>query len=102
MDPDRRLFFLEGQTNSRVDFEKLVVASGAYERAMPFKGWTLPGVITAGAAQRMLAQDGVAPGRRVLVAGRGPLMLRCAAQLIQAGVDVAAVVEATPRSPIFS
>jgi thioredoxin reductase len=98
VDTDRHLYYFDGQTFTRVNFEKMVVASGAYERSMPFKGWTLPGVITAGAAQRMIAQDGVAPGRRVLVAGRGPLMLKCAAQLVQAGVKVVAVVEATPLS----
>lgn len=62
---------------------------------MPFLGWTLPGAITCGAAQRLATQNGVLPGYRVMVAGRGPLLLRAAADLVDAGVRVVAFVEAT-------
>ena len=61
---------------------------------MPFPGWTLPGVMTTGAAQTLLRSYLVAPGARVLVAGNGPLNLQVAAELAAAGVRVVAVAEA--------
>ncbi len=72
----------------------LVLATGAFEAAAPFPGWTLPGVMTTGAAQTLLRSYLVAPGERVLVAGNGPLNLQVAAELVEAGVDVVAVAEA--------
>jgi len=74
--------------------ERLILAPGAYERGVPFPGWTLPGVMTTGAAQTLLRAYRVAPGRRVLLAGNGPLNLQVAAELVAAGVDVVAVAEA--------
>ncbi len=72
----------------------LVLATGAFERGAPFPGWTLPGVMTTGAAQTLLRSYLVAPGNRVLVAGNGPLNLQVAAELAAAGVRVVAVAEA--------
>ena len=77
--------------------ERLVLATGVYERGVPMPGWTLPGYVTTGAAQTSLRAYRVAPGRRVLVAGNGPLNFQLAAELVAAGVDVVAVVEAAPR-----
>ena len=75
-----------------------VIATGALERVLPVPGWTTPGVMTAGASQTYLKGSGLFPYRRVVVAGTGPLLLAAAAQLVIAGVDVAAVIEAsTPR-----
>lgn len=92
---DRQLIVFGREGAIQIQFETLVVATGAHERPLPFKGWTLPGVMTTGAAQRLLAAD-VLPGQRVLAAGRGPLLLKCAAQLAASGVEVAAMVEVTP------
>jgi NADPH-dependent 2,4-dienoyl-CoA reductase/sulfur reductase-like enzyme len=72
---------------------RLVVSPGAYERPLPFPGWTLPGVMTTGAAQTLLRAYQTAPGERVLVAGNGPLNLQVARELDAAGVRVVAVVE---------
>ncbi|WP_083975607.1 FAD/NAD(P)-dependent oxidoreductase [Kitasatospora mediocidica] len=72
----------------------VLLATGAYERQLPFPGWTLPGVVTAGGAQAMLKSGLVLPGRRVVVAGSGPLLLAAAASLTAAGAAVPAVVEA--------
>jgi D-hydroxyproline dehydrogenase subunit alpha len=72
----------------------VVVATGAYERLLPFPGWTLPGVMAAGAAQALLKGSAVVAGHRVVVAGTGPFLLPVAAGLAQAGARVAAVVEA--------
>lgn len=72
----------------------LIIATGAYERGVPLPGWTLPGFMTTGAAQTLLRSYRVAPGRKVLVAGNGPLNLQVAAELSDAGVEVVAVAEA--------
>ncbi|MFI1176166.1 FAD-dependent oxidoreductase [Streptomyces melanogenes] len=73
----------------------VLLATGAYERQLPFPGWTLPGVVGAGGAQAMLKSGLVLPGRRVVVAGSGPLLLAVAASLAAAGATVPAVVEAS-------
>jgi thioredoxin reductase len=76
---------------------RLIVATGAYERGLPVPGWTLPGVMTAGAAQTLLRTDGVLPGRRVLVCGNGPLNLQIALELQRAGAEIVAVAELAQR-----
>lgn len=73
----------------------VLLATGAYERQLPFPGWTLPGVVAAGGAQAMLKSGLVLPGRRVVVAGSGPLLLAVASSLAAAGARVPAVVEAS-------
>ena len=75
----------------------LIVATGAFEVSYPFDGWTLPGVMTTGAAQTLLRSYRVLPGRRMLVAGNGPLNFQLATELLNSGADVAAVIEAAPR-----
>ncbi|GGY55064.1 oxidase [Streptomyces omiyaensis] len=77
----------------------VLLATGAYERHLPFPGWTLPGVVGAGGAQAMLKSGLVLPGRRVVVAGSGPLLLAVAASLAAAGARVPAVVEASGYVP---
>ncbi len=77
----------------------VVIATGAIEVTLPFPGWDLPGVTTAGAAQALLKAHGVVAGHRVLVAGSGPLLLPTAAGLAAAGVRVRAVLEASPAGP---
>ncbi|WP_030862996.1 NAD(P)/FAD-dependent oxidoreductase [Streptomyces sp. NRRL F-2747] len=72
----------------------VLLATGSYERQLPFPGWTLPGVIGAGGAQAMLKSGLVLPGRRVVVAGSGPLLLAVAGSLAAAGARVPAVAEA--------
>jgi NADPH-dependent 2,4-dienoyl-CoA reductase/sulfur reductase-like enzyme len=72
----------------------VLLATGAAERQLPFPGWTLPGVISAGGAQAMLKSGLVLPGKQVVVAGSGPLLLAVASSLIAAGARVPAVVEA--------
>ena len=73
-----------------------IVATGAYDRGWPVPGWTLPGVMTTGAAQTMWRTARRLPGRRVLIAGNGPLNLQLAAELVAGGAEVVAVVEAAP------
>jgi len=73
---------------------KLILAAGAHERPVAFPGWTLPGVITAGAAQALVGGQGLLPGRRIMMAGTGPLQVAVAAQLVRAGGHLAGVLEA--------
>jgi thioredoxin reductase/bacterioferritin-associated ferredoxin len=77
----------------------LVLANGAYDIPVAFPGWTLPGVITSGAALILVKSQGVAPGQRALVTGSGPLLLSAAAHLIDAGVEVVGVCETTRLFP---
>ncbi|MFF8844999.1 FAD-dependent oxidoreductase [Streptomyces sp. NPDC015127] len=79
----------------RVRARTLLLATGAYERQLPFPGWTLPGVVGAGGAQAMLKSGLVLPGKQVVVAGSGPLLLAVAVSLAAAGARVPAVVEAS-------
>ncbi|MEU9196851.1 NAD(P)/FAD-dependent oxidoreductase [Streptomyces hundungensis] len=79
----------------RIPARAVLLATGAYERQLPFKGWTLPGVVGAGGAQAMLKGGLVLPGKRVVVAGSGPLLLAVASSLAEAGADVPAVIEAS-------
>ncbi|RPI85767.1 MAG: FAD-dependent oxidoreductase [Chloroflexi bacterium] len=77
----------------------LVLANGAYDSPVAFPGWTLPGVITCGASLILVKNQRTAPGKRVLITGTGPLLLSAAAHLIDAGVEVAAVCEASHLFP---
>ena len=70
----------------------VIVATGALERPVPVPGWTLPGVMTAGAAQILLKQSGVVP-QRAVIAGAGPLLYLVAQQLVRAGAPPLAIVE---------
>lgn len=72
----------------------LLLATGAYERQLPFPGWTLPGVVAAGGAQAILKDSGALPGRRIVVAGSGPLLLAVAVSLAAAGADIPVLAEA--------
>ncbi|EFV82298.1 hypothetical protein HMPREF0005_00721, partial [Achromobacter xylosoxidans C54] len=75
---------------------RLLLATGAQERPFPIPGWTLPGVITAGAAQILLKSAGVVPADRTVLAGCGPLLYLVAWQYLNAGVRVDALLETTP------
>jgi NADPH-dependent 2,4-dienoyl-CoA reductase/sulfur reductase-like enzyme len=90
----------DGADRERLTFRPgaVVLATGAHDRTLPFPGWDLPGVVTAGAAQALAKGERIAVGRRVLVAGAGPFLLPVAASLAQAGSTVLGVLEAgSPR-----
>lgn len=77
--------------------DSIIIATGASENMVPFDGWTLPGVIGAGAAQTMMNLHGVKPGSKVLMLGSGNVGLVVSFQLLQAGCEVVALVDAAPR-----
>lgn len=83
-----------GRSGRAIDTAALVLATGAHDRALPFPGWDLPGVVTAGAAQALAKGQGVAIGRRVLLAGTGPFLLPVAKSLLDVGAEVTQVLEA--------
>ncbi len=76
---------------------RLIAATGAHERVVPFPGWTLPGVIGLAGATVLLKAQAVLPGRRVVVAGAGPLLFAVAAGIIAKGGEVAAIVDMDGR-----
>ncbi|WP_028468586.1 FAD-dependent oxidoreductase [Neptunomonas japonica] len=89
-------FSREGKS-SKIQAKKLLIATGAQERPVPFLGWTLPGVMTCGAAQILLKSSGLTPAGPLVLAGSGPLLLLIAAQLNRAGVEIEAILDTTPK-----
>lgn len=79
----------------------VILATGAMERPMPIPGWTLPGVMTAGAAQILLKTSGLAPSGTTVLAGSGPLLYLIAAQFAAAGVRIAAMLDTTGRGRLL-
>src|SRR5690606_30489668 len=75
----------------------LLLATGAQERPVPFPGWTLPGVMTVGAAQILLKTAGQLPQGPVIIAGNGPLPLLYLHQMRMAGLTARAYLDTTSR-----
>ena len=76
---------------------RLLLATGSAERAVAIPGWTRPGVMTAGGVQTLMKGAAIVPEGQVVLAGTGPLLLLLAAQLHRAGVQIAALLDTTPR-----
>ena len=76
--------------------DQILLASGAMERPLPFPGWTLPGVMNAGAGQILFKAHGIVPADGVVLAGSGPLLLLLAWQYLHAGVKIKAILDLTP------
>lgn len=80
-----------------IQAEQLLISTGGAENALQFPGWTLPGVMGAGAAQTMVNVNRVLPGEKILIIGSGNVGVIVGYQLMQAGADVVGIVEAMPR-----
>jgi D-hydroxyproline dehydrogenase subunit alpha len=89
-----------GRRPDTIDPDALILAPGAHDRVLPFPGWTLPGVYTAGAAQALAKGERVVVGDRVVVAGTGPFLLPVAGSLLEAGSRVLAVLEANRAATV--
>lgn len=76
--------------------DQVLIAGGAMERPLPFPGWTLPGVMTAGAGQILFKASGIVPADGVVLAGSGPLLLLLAWQYMHAGVEIKALLNTAP------
>ncbi|NOQ13050.1 MAG: FAD-binding protein [Methyloprofundus sp.] len=95
---EREVGVLHKDKSKIITADQILVASGAIERPVPFPGWTLPGVMQAGAGQILFKSAGVIPDDGVVLAGSGPLLLLLAWQYMQVGVEIKAMLDVTPLS----
>jgi D-hydroxyproline dehydrogenase subunit alpha len=82
-------------------YDKLILATGARERFLPFPGWTLPGVLGAGGLQAMVKAGVPIAGKRVVLAGSGPLLLAVAANLARQGAEIVGIFEQAPLARLL-
>ena len=95
---DKRVAYVrEDREAGVIDAGCVILAPGAFDRPVPFPGWTLPGVMMAGGTKTLVQSQRVLPGQRILVTGSGPLILALSAELQRLGAGVVAVLEAAPR-----
>ncbi|WP_292493413.1 NAD(P)/FAD-dependent oxidoreductase [Mesorhizobium sp.] len=94
---EKIVYFVQKDEVAAVEAEAIMLATGALERPFPVPGWTLPGVMTAGGAQIAMKSGSAIPAGRIVLAGCGPLLYLVAGQLAQAGANVQAVLDTTPR-----
>jgi NADPH-dependent 2,4-dienoyl-CoA reductase/sulfur reductase-like enzyme len=97
LDPHRIVGVSIAGAARMIEARRVIVATGSLERPFPVEGWTLPGVMTAGAAQTALKAQGLAPSGRTVLAGTGPLLWLLAAQILRAGGKIDALLDTTPR-----
>ncbi len=95
--PEMKVTVRFGDHVEHFSADNIVVSTGAAENMIVFDGWTKPGVIGAGAAQTLMNLYGVQPGQRVLMLGSGNVGLVVGYQLLQAGCQLVAIVDAAPR-----
>jgi len=93
VEPDRQVFWSQDGVATASTPRKVLLATGTTERPMPIRGWTLPGVMTIGAAQIALKTGGLVPSGQTWLAGQGPLLLLYAAQALAARGQIAGVVD---------
>jgi NADPH-dependent 2,4-dienoyl-CoA reductase/sulfur reductase-like enzyme len=96
--PERQIGISVGGASRQLTARRIILATGALERPFPIPGWTLPGVMTVGAAQTLLKSSGLVPEGRTVLAGCGPLLWLLAWQYLQAGAKVDAILDTTPRA----
>jgi NADPH-dependent 2,4-dienoyl-CoA reductase/sulfur reductase-like enzyme len=84
---------VNGNQYRTLDFDALIICSGATDRLMPVKGWQYAGTYSLGGAQVALKSQGCAIGSRVVFMGTGPLLYLVAAQYVKAGAAVSAVLD---------
>ena len=100
--PRPGILFAERDDNlSVLGYRSLILATGARERFLPFPGWTLPNVMGAGGLQAMVKSGLPIRGKRVVVAGTGPLLLAVAAYLRQHGAEIPILCEQAPLSSLL-
>ncbi|MGN0269254.1 MAG: FAD-dependent oxidoreductase [Candidatus Weimeria sp.] len=95
--PEKEVLVQQGDEVVHYKGDAVLVATGAAENMVNFRGWTLPGVIGAGAAQTMMNLHHIKPGNRILMLGTGNVGLVVSFQLMQAGCEVVALADAAPR-----
>jgi NADPH-dependent 2,4-dienoyl-CoA reductase/sulfur reductase-like enzyme len=93
IDPGGVITYVRHGRIERLQCKRTILATGAIERTVPFEGWTLPGVMTAGAAQLLLKKSGVVPSGSFVLAGSGPLLLLLATQYLGFGIRPTAILD---------
>ena len=94
-------FVLETDSQGTIEAGKIILATGARELFLPFPGWTSPGVFGAGGLQSLVKSGLSVKGKRVMVAGSGPLLLAVAATLRKQGARVVGIAEQAPLGRIL-
>jgi NADPH-dependent 2,4-dienoyl-CoA reductase/sulfur reductase-like enzyme len=98
--PQRQVHFLIDGRAESLQGHHVLIATGAFERPMPVPGWTLPGVMTAGAGQILLKSAALVPQGPVVLAGCGPLLYLLAVQYLRAGIAIEALVDTGGRGDL--
>ncbi|GGF04517.1 (2Fe-2S)-binding protein [Aliidongia dinghuensis] len=93
--PEREVWLSRAGRSARHEAQTIVIATGAMERPVPVPGWTLPGVMTAGAVQILLKSAALKADEPLVLAGSGPLLYLLAEQCLAAGARLAAVLDTT-------
>ena len=101
IDPNGNICFSRQGKSIEINAKHILIATGAMERPVPFAGWTLPGVMGAGAVDANFKSSNMVPQGPVVLAGSGPLLLLTAAHLVSFGVAIAAVLDTTPVGNIL-
>ena len=103
IDPDLTLYHIgqDGGPSETCHAQRILIATGAMERPMPFPGWTLPGVLACTAADVLYKSSGLLPRGEIVLLGSGPLLLLIACRLLDAGVKIAAYLDTNPHLAPF-
>ena len=101
--PEKRLLLSTPQGKVKeIKARRIIFATGAREKVRPFKGWTLPGVMTLGAVQILLKYYGVLAASQILAAGTGPLMYLLSGQILSAGGNITAVLDRSSLATLLN
>jgi NADPH-dependent 2,4-dienoyl-CoA reductase/sulfur reductase-like enzyme len=96
VEPNGTVYFSQGGRSSQVRGKFVIIAIGAMERAVPFSGWNLPGVMGVGGIDANFKSSGTVPDSPVVIGGSGPLLLLIIGHLTSLGVEISAVLDTTP------
>jgi D-hydroxyproline dehydrogenase subunit alpha len=102
LDDGYQLNYLQGGVEKKIFAEKIILTTGAYDRTLPFPGWTTSGVMTPGGAQSLLKGHGVVAGKRIVVSGTGPFLLPVATALAKNGAQVEIIEAQSPLRWVLS
>lgn len=97
LDKDHKVYVTDGSEARCIAARRVLIATGAMERPVPLHGWTLPGVMTVGAAQILYKTSGWVPHTGTWIAGSGPLLWLYAAQALEAGGKFEGILDTTPK-----
>jgi len=91
-----QLNYLQAGVEKKISAQKIILTTGAYDRTLPFPGWTTSGVMTPGGAQSLLKGHGVVAGKAIVVSGTGPFLLPVATALAKSGAHVEIIEAQSP------